>query len=729
MASDEQVQLIFKAVNQYSAVTADLSRRLDDISKRAEAAQEAARDLGETMERDLERGASSAEDLVQGFRNIYQAAKGLLTLWGAQKAIGEILKFGEAGAQVINLKQSFMELADAAGQSSDVALAAMQRMSAGMLSETQLMEQYNRAFLLIGEEVAAKMPELIAIAQRASAAGMGDMQYLLNSLTTGIGRLSPMILDNLGFTVSLSDAYSEYARSVGKAADDLTKAEQQQALLNAVMAQAEAKYGNVGSAADVAGQGIARLRATVEDYTDYLRTQAAPVIDDYANRLANAIRAIMPGTPEYWEQFLADARALVTSQSGGWGAYEARMSGLPDVEAQLRALAEAQDYVNMSAEVFSELYTRASAISIEFARAIQETREAQLHARNEQEHMINTARRLVGGFDDIGSHASGAAKGVNELTAAMQALSKASDISAAISAVDQARKEADARARWRREVEQTRAFDPQMAEQLELAGWYSFIIDDQEAYNQMIITGTSLTEDHWETQRKGAAAASSSYSDLQSAMESYYDSWQSQAAAMLDPTQSLDFTALEAELGMRQEAFDENARRAMAVAERGPEAEREWAELLGLGSRQEALQYVKDFYAGALPEEAYNWDAAIAQFEQKMQGMLGQQRLEGIFQEKLTAAGLGVDSPLVMQALEGPFAGSGVGAAEAFMVSFSDQFNQEDWSGLASGAGEAIKEGILTAARDAGSKFLDELARAVSPHVAKQLAETTEYTP
>jgi len=55
---------------------------------------------------------------------------------------------------------------------------------------------------------------------------------------TGIGRLSPMILDNLGIVMDAKGTYEAYAQSLGKSADALTDVEKRQALVNRVLQEA-----------------------------------------------------------------------------------------------------------------------------------------------------------------------------------------------------------------------------------------------------------------------------------------------------------------------------------------------------------------------------------------------------------------------------------------------------------------------------------------------------------
>ena len=197
------------------------------------------------------RGATRGIDQVeQRMRGFTRAVNTMMSLGGVGAAISAVgvavnkaLDFGAAGANLINLERSFERFTSAAGASGDMLLAQMKAASGGMMDQAALMQQYNAAYLLMGEELASKMPEIIRIASAASSAGMGDFQYLVDSLVKGLGRMSPLMLDNLGFTVKLEDAYSEYASTLGKASSELTKAEQQQALLNAVIEQAQRSTG------------------------------------------------------------------------------------------------------------------------------------------------------------------------------------------------------------------------------------------------------------------------------------------------------------------------------------------------------------------------------------------------------------------------------------------------------------------------------------------------------
>ena len=83
-----------------------------------------------------------------------------------------------------------------------------------MVSNLKLVETANRALALgISEN---QLPELMKVAAaRAKVMGITVTQAF-NDISTGIGRQSKLILDNLGIILDMDKAYTNYAEQVGK---------------------------------------------------------------------------------------------------------------------------------------------------------------------------------------------------------------------------------------------------------------------------------------------------------------------------------------------------------------------------------------------------------------------------------------------------------------------------------------------------------------------------------
>ena len=160
----------------------------------------------------------------------------------ATAAVAGLSKLAIDAAPVEGLRLAFEGLATSSGQSMDDLLAALQKGSSGMVSQRDLMMSYNQAAQLVGTTFANELPTAMGYLSKVSAATGQDMGFMLDSLVKGVGRLSPMILDNLGIQVSLEEATSRAAQMFGVEADALYKTQVQAGMMNVVLGKIGGKY-------------------------------------------------------------------------------------------------------------------------------------------------------------------------------------------------------------------------------------------------------------------------------------------------------------------------------------------------------------------------------------------------------------------------------------------------------------------------------------------------------
>lgn len=222
-------------------------------------------------------------------------------LVGAVQSLGDTL-INEA-PRVEQLRTSFDNLATSAGYNSEEMLSSLRDASKGMITDVSLMESFNKSMLLVGEGMATKLPKLMEIAQASAAATGEDVGFLLDSLVTGIGRGSPMILDNLGLTINLAEAYDSYAKTLGIATDEMTKAQQQEALLNAVVAAGDGFIERLGDNAGGTAQTMAQFKTTIENLKMGLASGLLPALTSIVTPLANLAMEHLPKLVPLFEDF------------------------------------------------------------------------------------------------------------------------------------------------------------------------------------------------------------------------------------------------------------------------------------------------------------------------------------------------------------------------------------------------------------------------------------------
>lgn len=174
----------------------------------------------------------------------------------------------------------------------------MREATHGMVADVDLMKSYNLAMQLVGDTLGKRLPEAMGYLTKVSGATGQSMDYLLDSLVRGIGRVSPMILDNLGIQVNLSEAYQRYAEQTGKVAESLTKQEQQTALLNVVMEKLRENTAQIGDVTGTAMQGFAGFQATMTNLKNEIGTALWPAVQPVLTGFTKLAQQVMPALSE-----------------------------------------------------------------------------------------------------------------------------------------------------------------------------------------------------------------------------------------------------------------------------------------------------------------------------------------------------------------------------------------------------------------------------------------------
>ena len=217
------------------------NKEIIDISVRgAGRTQKALKGIGSSV---LKVGAAffAAKGLVRGMQTIVQdSAK----LQGVERA------FNSMGKQIGFTENSFKKL---------------QQATDGTVSKLTLMTEANNAMMLGVVKSDEEMAKLFDTAQRLGQAIGVDTTSALESLTTGMGRQSKLMLDNLGIMVNTEDAYEKYAKSIGKSKDQLSDQERKIAFNNEVLRVAGDMVDDLGEEQLTTADKMARLGSTFED--------------------------------------------------------------------------------------------------------------------------------------------------------------------------------------------------------------------------------------------------------------------------------------------------------------------------------------------------------------------------------------------------------------------------------------------------------------------------------
>ena len=172
-------------------------------------------------------------------------SKMLLFQFAMAMGIRQVAIFTKEAAKVESMKRGFDTLTGASENISQ-ALEKLKEATNGTMSEFDLFQQANNAMILGVTKNSDEMAEMFDIAQRLGRALGRDTRTSVESLITGIGRQSRLMLDNIGIITKVEEANEAYARSLNKNVSQLTDSEKKQAFLNATMEAAREKVALLG---------------------------------------------------------------------------------------------------------------------------------------------------------------------------------------------------------------------------------------------------------------------------------------------------------------------------------------------------------------------------------------------------------------------------------------------------------------------------------------------------
>lgn len=247
-----------------------------------------------SMEKSLKGGVRGVLDDIAGaapgLGALGVAATGVGVAVAAWKLGSGAVELAKLGAESQRTETAFRSLAAQSGESANAMLSSMQQASRGAISNSALMLSANRAMVLGVADNADEMSQLIGVAiAKGQQLGVGAEQAF-GDLVAGIGRMSPLILDNLGIVTGGEKTFNDYAASIGKTAAQLSDAERKQALLNKVLADMPS-----GGVVDDATSAFGRMDASITNAKEALGRLFAPAVAAGANALASGINAVADG--------------------------------------------------------------------------------------------------------------------------------------------------------------------------------------------------------------------------------------------------------------------------------------------------------------------------------------------------------------------------------------------------------------------------------------------------
>ena len=250
----------------------------------------------------MSNAASVSDKAMSSMMGGIKALGAVVTAVIASQIAKQFTEFADQASKFDNLTNSFNNFAGAVSGGGPAMMRALKQASGGMIAQTDLMKNYNKAAQLVSRDFAETLPKALPLLQKVAAATGTDLNYLMESFVVGIGRGSKLILDNMGITTDASAANEAYALSIGKKVEALTAEEKQLALTAQVVQLLERNTQGMVDVSDTVAGRIARIKANWEDMRLGLGVALLPLfesafagVETFLNGIITAVEDIKLG--------------------------------------------------------------------------------------------------------------------------------------------------------------------------------------------------------------------------------------------------------------------------------------------------------------------------------------------------------------------------------------------------------------------------------------------------
>tara|TARA_Y100001963_G_scaffold15674_1_gene19423 strand:- start:5969 stop:7993 length:2025 start_codon:yes stop_codon:yes gene_type:complete len=203
----------------------------------------------------------------------------------------QLAQFAKQAAELQAMETAFNNL-QGGTENAAVAMDKLRGATDNTMSNFDLFQQANNAMILGITKNSDEMAEMFDMAQRLGRSLGVDTRRSVESLVTGIGRQSRLMLDNIGIVVKSDEAYEAYAEELKKNKDDLTDVEKKQAFLNATLEAAREKVALLGPEVLSPIDSLNKLTAAWDNFSSRLGSVALEVLQPLSEALASILDSL-----------------------------------------------------------------------------------------------------------------------------------------------------------------------------------------------------------------------------------------------------------------------------------------------------------------------------------------------------------------------------------------------------------------------------------------------------
>lgn len=163
------------------------------------------------------------------------------------------------------------------GEDMPAMLASLKQASAFMVPELDVIRMYHQAYMLLGKELAERLPEAMTYLTKVAAVQGDSVDYLADRLIRSVGRLSTRWMAYIGVVTTIEEATARATEMFGKEADMLSYTEKQAGMLDMALEKLKLRTDALPDVLGTTKQMAEALKASMTDLGAELTTHFLPV--------------------------------------------------------------------------------------------------------------------------------------------------------------------------------------------------------------------------------------------------------------------------------------------------------------------------------------------------------------------------------------------------------------------------------------------------------------------
>jgi hypothetical protein len=127
------------------------------------------------------------------------------------------------------------------GDAMPAMMQSLREATAFMTTEKDILREYHMAYMLLGQDLATRVPEAMQYLTKVAALTGDTVEYLTSRLVRSVGRLSTRWMAYIGTVVTVEEAEARAAEMFGLTTDELSYQQKQAGMLDRVLAKLAAR--------------------------------------------------------------------------------------------------------------------------------------------------------------------------------------------------------------------------------------------------------------------------------------------------------------------------------------------------------------------------------------------------------------------------------------------------------------------------------------------------------